>query len=116
MKNLKNEQYRLQVKVIKIYIFLIERPKTFILTLMHSSYWDMMLVAAHMGISQSKLKPHKHQTCLNTDSLLSVLTISPPWTPLPRKLGAYSARSTALSHSITRWFDHWTTSDGEGCF
>lgn len=47
---------------------------------------------------------------------LQLLTISPPWTPLPRRLGAYSARSTALSHSITRWLDHCTTSEGEGCF
>lgn len=29
------------------------------------------------------------------------LTISPPWTPLPLRLGAYSARSTERSHSIT---------------
>lgn len=42
------------------------------------------------------------------------LTMSPPWTPLPRRLGANSARSTDLSHSITRWLDHWTTSEGEG--
>lgn len=45
-----------------------------------------------------------------------LLTMRPPWTPLPRRLGAYSARSTALSHSITRWLDHCTTSEGEGCF
>lgn len=40
--------------------------------------------------------------------------MSPPWTPLPRRLGANSARSTDLSHSITRWLDHCTTSEGEG--
>lgn len=49
------------------------------------------------------------------NSKCTVLTISPPWTPLPRRLGAYSARSTALSHSITRWLDHCTTSEGDGC-
>lgn len=31
-------------------------------------------------------------------------TIRPPWTPEPRMFGAYSARSTTRSHSITRWF------------
>lgn len=41
------------------------------------------------------------------------LTMRPPWTPLPRRLGAYSARSTDRSHSITLWLDHCTTSDGE---
>lgn len=53
------------------------------------------------------------KTCRKAQNLL---TISPPCTPLPRRLGAYSARSTALSHSITRWFDHCTTSEGEGFF
>ena len=28
-------------------------------------------------------------------------TMRAPWTPLPRRLGAYSERSTCLSHSIT---------------
>lgn len=37
----------------------------------------------------------------------------PPWTPLPRRLGAYSARSTDRNHSITLWLDHCTTSEGE---
>lgn len=47
-------------------------------------------------------------------STCSEPTMSPPWTPLPRRLGANSARSTDLSHSITRWLDHCTTSEGEG--
>lgn len=41
------------------------------------------------------------------------LTMRAPCTPLPRRFGAYSARSTDLSHSITLWLDHWTTSEGE---
>lgn len=36
----------------------------------------------------------------------------PPCTPLPRRLGAYSAKSTERSHSITRWLLHWITSAG----
>lgn len=40
------------------------------------------------------------------------LTISPPWTPLPLRLGAYSARSTERSHSITLWLVHWEISAG----
>lgn len=44
------------------------------------------------------------------------LTISPPCTPLPRRLGAYSARSTERSHSITRWLVHWVTSEGVTLF
>lgn len=53
-------------------------------------------------------------TASRTWDVTENLTMSPPWTPLPRRLGAYSARSTALSHSITRWLDHCTTSEGEG--
>lgn len=40
----------------------------------------------------------------------------PPCTPLPLRLGAYSAKSTDLSHSITLWLDHWTTSLGVNWF
>ena len=38
------------------------------------------------------------------------LTIRAPCTPLPRRLGAYSARSTRRSHSMTRPFVHSKTS------
>lgn len=44
------------------------------------------------------------------------LTISPPWTPLPLRLGAYSARSTERSHSITRWLVHRQISAGPRLF
>lgn len=44
------------------------------------------------------------------------LTISPPCTPLPLRLGAYSARSTERNHSITRWLVHWVTSEGVTLF
>ena len=39
----------------------------------------------------------------------------PPWTPLPRRFGAYSDRSIHLSHSITRWLVHRITSSGQSC-
>lgn len=42
--------------------------------------------------------------------------MSPPWTPLPLRLGAYSAKSTERSHSITRWLVHCWTSDGVTVF
>lgn len=44
------------------------------------------------------------------------LTIKPPCTPLPLRLGAYSARSTERSHSITLWLVHWEISAGEILF
>lgn len=40
------------------------------------------------------------------------LTIKPPCTPLPLRLGAYSARSTDRSHSITLWLVHCEISAG----
>ena len=39
-----------------------------------------------------------------------LLTISDPCTPLPRRLGAYSAKSTSRNHSVTRLFVHSSTS------
>lgn len=41
-----------------------------------------------------------------------LLTMTAPWTPLPLKFGAYSDRSIVLSHSITLWLVHKTTSPG----
>lgn len=41
------------------------------------------------------------------------LTMMPPCTPLPRRLGAYSERSTVRSHSITRWLVQRLTSSQE---
>lgn len=49
---------------------------------------------------------------IKLSSMITSLTISPPWTPLPLRFGAYSAKSTERSHSITRWLVHWEISAG----
>ena len=41
---------------------------------------------------------------------MHIFTISDPCTPLPRRLGAYSAKSTKRNHSVTRLLVHNSTS------
>ena len=49
-----------------------------------------------------------------SDVNLGSKTMRAPWTPEPRRLGAYSARSAARSHSMTRWLVQRATSWCEG--
>lgn len=70
------------------------------------SYWDACLALRRQFLNTPGA-PRQ------VDQLKEPLTMRPPWTPLPRRLGAYSARSTDRNHSITLWLDHCTTSEGE---